>query len=122
MFESAARKLARLCGPKPLHLAQRGQQGRDDRAPAVEMEFGDILAGGTVGTLESKHQGIVDQLVLPAYLRQRSRSRLRKPAGQGFDRLIGTGAADPHQSDRRRWLAGGKSEDGIVQLFDFPLI
>ncbi len=101
MLEGAAGELARLRRPQPLHPRQRLEHAGDHRAPAMQLQLGNVLAGLAVRAFEKKHQSLIDDL---AGLRIANRGegrapRLRHLAGQ---RLQGARApADPRRESPR---------------------
>ena len=60
ILDRAARELARLRGAQPRHSRERGQDRLNDRAAAMRLKFGQILAGLTCRTRKPKHQRLID--------------------------------------------------------------
>ena len=63
VLERAAGKLARLRRADIGQSRERCEQRRQHRAPAMDMKFGDVLAGRTCRSRKPQHHRIVDRLV-----------------------------------------------------------
>ncbi len=61
VLEGAAGEFAGLGGAHILERRQRGEQRGQHRAAAMDVEFGDVFAGGAGGARKPEHHGIVDR-------------------------------------------------------------
>ncbi len=114
VLERAPSELTRLGQPATVDPAQRLEHGGNHRVAAVQLQFGDILAGLAVRRRKPQRQRLVDHVAVrpdrapapapPCAARARARSACRARPG------LRTGQA--HHRNRRRRPAGGKREDG----------
>ena len=103
VLEGAAGEFAGLGGAHIFQRRQRRENRGQHRAPAMDMEFGDVLAGGAGRTRKPEHDRIVQWLTgdVPEQHPGR-RPRRRDFAAQRRQRRTGLRARDAHDRDRAR--------------------
>ena len=115
VLERAAGEFAGLRRPHILECRERGEQRGQHRAAAVDLQFGDVLAGRAGRPRKPEHHRLVDRLPLGvAQQRPRRHPRRRHFAGQRRQRRLRP--ADPETRTTAIAL-GGRPDDSAKMVW-----
>ena len=113
-LERPAGEFARLGQTAARNRAKRLKHAGNHGVPAVQLQFGDVLAGLAARSGKPQRQRLVDRLTIGriAHARQRCLARLRQAADQLFQRDARLRPRHAHHGNRGRRPAGRQSENG----------
>jgi hypothetical protein len=116
ILKGAAREFAGLRRAQTLDLRQRIEYGRDDRTPAMHLQFDGVLSRLAFWAGKEQRQRIVNgfpgsRIAQPC---EGSLARLRQSAGKGFQRIAGPRSGNADDSDGNRGAAGREGINGVT--------